>query len=69
MTKEQKTVKIPCPKCKGLGGYSALVSQHDDERVYISCKNCYGTGYIHVMNLESEKEYHENNWHSFVGSR
>jgi len=53
---------IACPKCKGAGFIIALVSMHDDAKERCECTNCFGTGKIHPMTDEEERDYHADYW-------
>jgi DnaJ-class molecular chaperone len=51
-----------CPDCGGRGYRTVLVSQHDDEKETITCSKCGGSGEIHQMTDEEERDYHDNYW-------
>ena len=48
--------------CKGEGSFKALISQHDDKKETITCPKCNGTGEIHRMTDEEERDYHADYW-------
>lgn len=50
--------ELVCPQCKGQGTFEALVSQHDDKKETVVCRNCNGKGVIYVMTDEEERDYH-----------
>jgi DnaJ-class molecular chaperone len=52
--------KKTCERCKGSGGYNALISMHDDETEWVSCSNCNGKGYYYQMTDDEEREYKSN---------
>ena len=51
-----------CPRCNGEGGFESLVSMHDDKKEYVVCTKCHGSGVIHQMTDEEERDYHDNYW-------
>ena len=53
---------VKCQQCKGQGSYDALVSQHDDKKVEVKCTNCNGTGVIHQMSEQDERDYYADYW-------
>ena len=52
----------PCRQCKGQGYHEVLVSQHDDKKEFVKCSNCNGTGVIHQMTDEEERDYWADYW-------
>ena len=53
---------ITCDKCKGKGGYDALISQHGNETEYMICKKCKGKKVVYQMTDEEERDYYDSYW-------
>lgn len=54
--------KVICGRCNGSGGYDALVSQHDDKLIHVTCDECDGKGFICRMTDEEEENYWFDYW-------
>lgn len=54
--------KKTCEKCKGQGGYKALISMHDDKTEWTTCVKCNGKGHRYEMTDDEESDYHEDYW-------
>jgi hypothetical protein len=46
----------------GVGGFDALVSAHDDKKEWTKCGMCNGSGHIHTMTDDEERDYHADYW-------
>ena len=47
-----------CEKCKGIGGYDALINIHDDKTEWTKCDKCNGKGHCYEMTDNEETDYH-----------
>ena len=54
--------KKTCEKCKGKGGYDALISMHDDKKEWTKCDKCNGKRHLYEMTDDEERDYHADYW-------
>lgn len=50
-----------CDRCDGNGGYTYLISMHDDVTGYTKCAKCNGKGTLVYMTEDEERDYRQNN--------